>query len=342
MTSPAVHPAYAPLGRAVRRLPLDSDRRAFLGASEIAAVLGLSKYATPLVVHLRKRGEVPEFEGSAFTEWGTRLEDAVRRAYVEKIAAPGGLDVVPGSVVGRIQHPSIDWQVCSPDGMVHLASANGENPASWLYGLECKTADRAVAHLWGEDGTDQVPDAYALQCHYAMHVTGLDRWDVAVLIGGNDFRTYTLRRDQELLDTFLPELGVFWLGVEAGIRPEPMAADNALIGKMLRQAREDLLENDPDVNDLAVALVQARADLAVAQEQADEIEARIKARIGERAGAVGPWGKISWKQNREGQATDWKAVAKEAGATAELIAAHTTIKAGSRPFRFTAAQGGAA
>ncbi|MGE0347633.1 MAG: YqaJ viral recombinase family protein, partial [Gemmatimonadales bacterium] len=317
----------APPGR--RFLPLDADRSRFLGASDVAAVLGLSKWKTPLATYLQKRGEAPETPTSPVMEWGNRLEDAVRTAYFDKVLGSTNFRVLPGEAIGRVVAPEVDWMVCSPDGIVV------DSDDQWLYGLECKTADRAVAHLWGDSGTDQVPDAYALQCHYSMYVTGLDRWDVAVLIGGNDFRTYTLRRSDELLNLILPDLAAFWLRVETGTPPEPVAADNPLMAKLFQQRVDDMIEGDETINRLATALASAKEVLATDQEQVDELEAKLKAVIGEKAGAVGPWGKISWKQNRASEVVDWKAVARDAGATEVQIAAHTSVRSGARPFRVT-------
>lgn len=320
----------APIHRRFR--PIDDDRSWFIGASDVGAVLGLSKFRTPLQVYLQKRGEAPDQPQSAVMEWGNRLESVVRQWYADTVLAGTDLEVAPGEKIGRVLHPTVDWMVCSPDGIVGRWGVDG---LDWLYGLECKTADRAVAHLWGESGTDQVPDQYALQCHYSMYVTGLDRWDLAVLIGGNDARHYTLRRDDELLDTFLPEVIEFWGRVSEGLPPEPIAADNPLMAKLFRQAREDMIEGDPEIDELAAHLCGAKADLATVQERVDLFEAKLKARIGERAGAIGPWGKISWKQNRDSERVDWKSLAMLLDPTPEQVAAHTSVSTGARPFRAT-------
>ena len=40
----------------------------------------------------------------------------------------------------------------------------------------------------------------------------------------------------------------------------------------------------------------------------------------------------TWKNNKNSSKTDWEAVAREAGATPELVAKHTTVKPGARVF----------
>ncbi len=332
--------AVAPETPSPRLMPIgEGDRRQFLGASDVAAVLGLSKFRSPLMVYHQKRGTAPELIPSPAMEWGNRLEDSVRQAYADKMLAGTGRIVLRGAVdIERVIHPTEDWQVCSPDGIVCGAEGN-EYPfpgARWLYGLEVKTADRAVAHLWGEPGTDQVPDDYALQCHWSMYVTGLRRWDVAVLIGGNDFRVYSLEYDEEMMDAILPELESFWFAnVLAGVPPEASSADNDFLSKLLKQSTDELITSDDTVTTLAVALREAKSELKERESEVDEIEARLKAIIGHRAGAEGPGYRILWKNNRDSNPVDWQAVAKAMGASPEVIAAHTSTKAGARPFKAT-------
>jgi putative phage-type endonuclease len=59
------------------------ERRSYLGASEIAAVLGLDKWRTPLDVYNDKLGLTPSFEGNNHTERGNRLEAVAAEYYTE-------------------------------------------------------------------------------------------------------------------------------------------------------------------------------------------------------------------------------------------------------------------
>jgi putative phage-type endonuclease len=59
------------------------DRRKFIGASEIAAILGLDRYKTILDIYNSKLGLVPAFEGNAHTLRGQRLEAVAADYYFE-------------------------------------------------------------------------------------------------------------------------------------------------------------------------------------------------------------------------------------------------------------------
>jgi predicted phage-related endonuclease len=60
-----------------------SDRQKYLGASEIAAVLGIDKWRTPLDIYNSKLGLIAPFEGNNHTERGNRLEAIAADYYTE-------------------------------------------------------------------------------------------------------------------------------------------------------------------------------------------------------------------------------------------------------------------
>ena len=62
-----------------------------------------------------------------------------------------------------------------------------------------------------------------------MSITGADFADVAVLIAGNDFRIYKIKRDQELIDIMTDCLVKFWNNhVLARVKPDPINS-NAVV-----------------------------------------------------------------------------------------------------------------
>ncbi len=175
-----------------------------------------------------------------------------------------------------------------------------------------------------------------------MAVTGLTLCDVAVLIGGNDFRVYTLRRDAEI-EAALTGIGRrFWFDqVVAGIRPNAVAADGAALARLFPSHNDLLLSATQEQVTLATQLVDVRSRIAALEADRDALEAHLKAAIGEHAGLELPNGRITWKAARPARSTDWKAVAEDlrpfvdadvAGATDATIARHTTTKRGARRF----------
>jgi putative phage-type endonuclease len=180
------------------------ERRTGIGGSDAAAVLGLSRWRSPLDVYLEKTGTDVEITDTPAMYWGRRLERVILEAYVEQTGV--AVDA-PVGVYRMLRSSTRPWQIYSPDGMA----------ADRL--VEIKTA--RTAEGWGEPGTDEVPDDYAIQVQHGMAVTGLPRCDVAVLIGGSDFRVYTVERDNALIADLIAAEAAFWQRVERRDPPPP-------------------------------------------------------------------------------------------------------------------------
>jgi predicted phage-related endonuclease len=74
---------------------------------------------------------------------------------------------------------------------------------------------------WGKSGSDEVPHEYALQVQHYMAVTGFPVADIAVLIGGSDFRVFEVPADIELQNMIIEGEREFWHLVEKGEPPTP-------------------------------------------------------------------------------------------------------------------------
>lgn len=184
-------------------------RRTGIGGSDVAAILGLSRWSTPLDVYLQKRGETPSTPDNNAMRWGRYLEPAVRQAYADET---GRVVRVPEAM---LRHPRHEFMVANIDGF------SGDREAGDLRLFEAKTA--RVATDWGEPGTDEIPQAYMLQVQHYMIVTAAPVTDVAVLIGGSDFRIYEVPADRELQDMLIEAEAEFWLRVQRGEPPEPVS-----------------------------------------------------------------------------------------------------------------------
>lgn len=314
-------------------------RRSCLGASEIAAVAGLDPYANALDVFLRKTGIMGEHEGTGPSEWGHRLEDAIAQKYA---------DVHQASLIksDTAFHRTEKWMSASPDRLVLVPwEKEVENPANRIdRGLELKNRHGRAAHLFGESGTDIVPDDIAAQCHWSMIVHEITTWDAAVLIGGNDWRWFRLEFDNDIASALMERGHDFWTNnVLKGIAPPVDGSESwtrHLKSKFAKHS-EELREASPEeagmIHDLRYVGDMVKGfekDKALVQNQ-------LKAAIGETAGIVGPTGKVTWKQTKDSTGPDYQAIAFQlAGRLGlsldeqkKLLADNTvTTKKGSRRF----------
>jgi putative phage-type endonuclease len=185
-----------------------------IGASEIGAVAGLNPFASPWDIWLRKTGQAPDVEPSEPMEWGNRLEPAIRQKYCDDTRTI--VHVPPTSLFSKER----EWARATPDGIVVNETFHG-NPGAWpkqawSHLLQCKNVGDWVARSWSDS-----PPAYVqLQTQWEMYVTGLQRNDVACLIGGNQFRIYTILRDDKAIADLLTIADDFWTKVENRIAPK--------------------------------------------------------------------------------------------------------------------------
>ena len=181
-------------------------RKKYIGGSDIAAILGLSNYRSALDVFLDKTCEDVNNEGSRFTHWGTLLEDVIANEY----SRVKGLEVEIED--SPIEHPKYPFLAANIDRWV-----NDKN-----YVLECKTASAYKAKEWGEEKTDQIPESYLCQVAWYRAITNVNAIDIAVLIGGNDFRIYTYRKNKDFEDKIIQIGHDFWVNnVLKKIPPKP-------------------------------------------------------------------------------------------------------------------------
>ena len=198
------------------------DRKAGLGGSDALAYSGKDPRKTPLELYLEKTGqqEAPAAEPeTALTgtnrnvpvnsrqEWGSRLEPVVRDWLAEEI----GRRILPAQRMYRsVDHPFM------------LAHLDGITTGPVTEGVEIKTADKFLAQEFGEVGTDAVPVRAVLQCTHYMIVTGLRRFHLGALLGGNDARHYVIDYDENLAKMLIERATAFWHLVESGDPPAPV------------------------------------------------------------------------------------------------------------------------
>jgi len=191
-----------------------SDRDAWLklrdmgvGGSDAGVIAGVNNYKTKHELYLEKRGlmEAPDLSANQAVHFGNVLEDVVAQEYAERT----------GQKVRRN-----NFMLKSLEFPYMLANLDREVVGDTDKGLECKTAGAFMRDQWGEDGSDQVPDHYLLQVQHYMAVTGKKLFDLAVLLGGQDFRIYTIPRDETLITSLRTLEGVFWRHVEKEEPPE--------------------------------------------------------------------------------------------------------------------------
>lgn len=252
-------------------------RRAGLGGSEIAAVLGWSKWQSRFSLWHHKNGLIPPQEMKVEMEWGRRLENAVCQKFADD--HPEWDVVDPEGTYRSSERP---WQIANPDRLLLPADKKGWVPGTVLSILEAKTADRSESFEWGRSGAgaEGVPPYYLCQVRWYMDVFGVDRAYVAVLIGGNDYREFEVDADPAYCAEMREAAQEFLADLAAGVRPDLDA--HGMTYDAVRRVHDgftdDYVELPPE---LAIAACEAVHNSAAAASHELEMRSRVLDFIGD-------------------------------------------------------------
>jgi putative phage-type endonuclease len=282
-----------------------------IGGSDIAKVVGVSPYGGPVDVY-RRIVEGHEVAQTQPMRRGQLLEPVVRAMYVE--ATGTELEPHPGVIESK-RYP---WMMASVDDLAKPHKI-----------AEYKSANFRTLHRWGEEGSDEVPEEYALQCHYYMCATDRPEADVAVLIAGDTFRVYHLRRDLEIESFLIEAAERFWKDHILTKRPPPPDATDAYADYLKAKfpgSNGHLLPATNEARDVVRRLAEAKAEKSAAEEEERRWRNELVALLGD---ADGFEGLCTYKATKGRAVTDWKAVCAEAKVAAEIIERNTS----RAPFR---------
>jgi len=237
-------------------------RRTGIGASEIAAVLGESRWGDAGTIYARKVAPTDDDTAREWQEWGLRLEPVILDAYSS--ARYTGRSVQrDGRLLRSREHP---WAICTLDAWTSLDGV----PVP----LELKT-DR-----WGREWDDGPPVEYMLQLQHQMLVTGARRASIAVLVGGSQLAWCDAARDEPTIARIIRAGSRFWASVEA--REMPETRDHDALASVFRDADRgrviELSGAEWSVKD--AKRCEARAVASVAEREASCIDAEIKRAMG--------------------------------------------------------------
>lgn len=300
---------------------LVKDRMSGIGGSEAGVIAGLSPYKSPATLYYEKTGDLPiEPLESEASEWGVRLEGVVAEAYAEKTGRT--IRTQP-----RRTHPAHPWMNGNIDRQV-IGDPRGPGI------LEIKTTNTFMLKDW-ENGP---PDSAMLQLQHYLAVYGYSWGSIAVLIGGQNFRTFDIERDEGLIHFLIELEGAFWERVQTR-NPPSLEWDANTVDLMKRLYPRHSIETKqfgPEADPFIHRFVDGREMIKTGEELKAQGEAWIKAHMGTAGNAETATHKISWINNRDGSRFD--AVKFKAEQPA-LFEQYQTIAPGPRVFRLTERKG---
>lgn len=265
-------------------------RKLGLGGSDMAAVLGLSPWRSPIDVWLDKTSDTVEEKESEPMYWGNVLEEVVAQEFAKR----SGYKVRNNNfTLQSEQYPyllaNIDREIVGLDA-----------------GLECKTANAFKANEW--DG-DNVPDAYYIQCQHYMAVTGKASWWIAALIGGNTFVYKEIKRNDEVIQAIIDTGAEFWELVESKTMPAPddtKQCENAL-KKLYQKSNGQSVELPANYGNMIIDYLEIKNQLSELETKKRGIENVMKDFLKDNEKATYGEHFVSWKSTKVRETFDAKA-----------------------------------
>lgn len=259
-----------------------ADRRKFLGASDAAAVLGLSRWKTPIQLWAEKTGAVepPDISDELRIKLGLKLEDTVAELFTE----------ATGKKLRRVNehkvHKKYDFICAQIDRIVE-----GEDAV-----CELKTASGWKAKEWsGED----IPREYEIQVMHQLAVTGRKVGYIAVLIGNQDFKWKIIERDDAVIDRLIQQEVHFWIDyVIPNVMPEQITADDSdVLYQLYPEVTAGESVSMPDKANILIEQIQSLSqDKISTEKQIDQCKNELKALLKDREeGHTSLW-KVTWKE----------------------------------------------
>ena len=253
------------------------NRKGFIGGSDAASAMGISRWKSALQLWAEKTGKVePEdISNREYVEMGNELEDTVARLFTKRT----GMKV--RRAPKNYTHTKYDYMRCQVDRLVE-----GTDEL-----LECKTCNAWAAKEW--EG-DEIPEDYIIQVMYQMLITGRSVGWIAVLIGGQKFVYKKIDFDAELAINIETSVIDFWAMVKSETPPMAIGMDTGFLAELYPESDEQIQAIE-EMNDSIVLLQQTKINIKELQKTKDDIEAKLKQAIGDNAGLKTSEFILTWK-----------------------------------------------
>ena len=252
------------------------ERMSYIGGSDIAAILGQSRWKTPYRLWAEKTGKItmPDLSNVEAVEMGNRLEQFVADIFSDKT----GKQVRRAPKMYR--HSEYPFLVANVDRLI----VGGDEL------LECKTCSAYKLEEW----ENKIPREYVLQVIWYLGITGRKRGWIACLIGGQKFDYKPIDFDAELFELMLEKALKFWDMVQNKVPPVILPEDDTTLAELYPSHTEDLIEMQ-EMDERVAYLQEIKMHIDEMTKEKREIETELKTIIKDKMGVLTDKYKITWK-----------------------------------------------
>ena len=254
-----------------------------IGGSEAAAIVGMNPWKSEYTLWLEKTGQSQQEDISEneCVHFGTILEQVVADEFCRK-------ESKKVRKCGLFRSNKYPFMTASFDRLLV-----GEDA-----GLECKTSNAFKREEWDEG---EIPPNYYVQCQHYMLVSGLPRWYIACLIGGNHFVSWVVERNDDDIAALEQAEIAFWDKVQRHIMPEVDGSESSTdsLKKMYKGGQAEPVMLPQESMDLLKRLDELKALKSDIDTQTKDIQNKLCAMLGDNEiGIIGEGDnerKVTWK-----------------------------------------------
>lgn len=264
----------------------EKPRGTYLGGYDASAILGVSKYGTPLSVWLEKTGQSPaNKEPNLAMELGLYLEPFVLAKAEQE------LKTVITNRQDFVIHPDHDFICGHIDGLCVIDRD--------LVLIDAKTTSAYNKHNFGDD-LDPTNSALWQIYHYFSCLPSVKYAYVVALIGNTDLRFIKIERNQNVIDELVKLEADFWnIYVVNGTPPpaEKLTADDAKnVISLFPVVDEDYIETDDlTVISMLSDLSEIKSMLKTYGAKEKELQVKLGFYLGGHAGCNAGKYSYTWK-----------------------------------------------
>lgn len=270
-------------------------RRTGIGGSDVAAVLSLNPWKTPLDVWNDKLGLSEDKGMSEPAYWGTVLEDTVAKEFqlrtgkrVQKVSHQFADPETPWAIANidrAIINPDIAKRVRPLEMTEKEIAKYGYRPITTDIAFEAKTAHAFTADLWGPSQEleikqnnlrteHEIPLYYETQIQWYCGILRLRGMYLAVLIGGSDFRMYWVDARPDVFQVIKEKCSAFWNNyVLTKTPPEPINIEDVL--KLYGRSNGKAIEAQGDLAINYGEYARLNGEIKELKKQQDAVKAKI-------------------------------------------------------------------
>lgn len=252
------------------------DRQYGIGSSEVATILGLNPWETPLQLWRRKKGIDHQKEENFAMKAGHYLEDAVSRFYADET----GKEIIKASsndfLIVNNEKPFLR---VSPDRTYWIPGRPKSERNKGI--VECKTTQMEVDY-------DNPPQHWFAQLQYQLGVAEMEQGALAWLTMGRDFGYRDFTFDKEFFEWMVEEVEKFWTdNIIGGVEPDPVNVEDILL-RNPRHTPGKMVEAEPEIIEACRQLKELKGEAKDIKQQVEELEEKIKMSFGDAEAITAP------------------------------------------------------